>query len=100
VAGDCITWCTALFWVVPAKVQGIWRMPQGDLNLTQQFQKVTGTIGSAPNNTPLTDVTLRGDQIRFSARGVQYTGTVNGGVMEGTMSGASTGAWRATRQGT
>ena len=22
IAGDCITWCTALFWVVPAKVQG------------------------------------------------------------------------------
>jgi hypothetical protein len=99
VAGDCITWCTALFWVVPAKVQGAWQLAQGGLNITQTFQKVSGTLRNGANVTPLTETTLRGDQIGFSAGGVKYTGTVNGDVMQGTTSGAATGAWRATRTG-
>src|SRR5918992_2746889 len=29
---DCdASWCTAHFWVVPAKVEGIWQLPEGDL---------------------------------------------------------------------
>src|ERR671919_480494 len=40
------SWCTALFWVVPAKVEGTWALPQGTLTLTQQFQKVSGTLGT------------------------------------------------------
>jgi len=35
VGGDCSSWCTALFWIVPAKVGGTWRLPQGELTLTQ-----------------------------------------------------------------
>src|SRR5438132_1422345 len=38
VSGDCVSWCTALFWIVPAKVEGAWQLPQGELNLRQQFQ--------------------------------------------------------------
>ena len=26
----CDRWCTALLWIVPAKVEGSWRSPQGD----------------------------------------------------------------------
>ena len=26
----CTSWCTALFWIVPAKVAGTWKLPQGD----------------------------------------------------------------------
>jgi hypothetical protein len=74
-------------------------MPQGGLNLTQRFQKVSGTLRNGSNTTPLTETTLRGDQIKFTAGGVQYTGTVNGNVMQGTMSGSASGAWRATREG-
>ena len=44
VDNDCISWCTALFWIVPAKVQGAWKMPQGELNLTQMYQMVSGTL--------------------------------------------------------
>ena len=93
VGGDCQSWCTALFWLVPAKVQGSWKLPNGQLNLTQKYQVVTGTF----NNAPITEGRLAGDQIRFSAGGVQYTGRVNGNTIEGTTSGASSGAWRATR---
>ena len=47
VGGDCTSWCTALLWIVPAKVEGTWTTPKGDLKLTQQFQKVTGTLRHA-----------------------------------------------------
>ncbi|HEY7449071.1 MAG TPA: class I SAM-dependent methyltransferase [Vicinamibacterales bacterium] len=33
---NCTSWCTALFWIVPAKVAGTWKLPQGDLTLKQQ----------------------------------------------------------------
>ena len=46
VTEDCTSWCTALLWIVPAKVEGAWALPQGALTLTQKFQMVTGTLGS------------------------------------------------------
>src|ERR687898_110950 len=45
VGGDCTSWCTALLWIVPAKVQGSWQLPEGELKLTQQFQVLSGTLG-------------------------------------------------------
>ncbi len=82
-------WCTALFWIVPAKVEGTWQLPQGDLKLTQRFQTVTGTLGS----TPISDGRLRGDEITFNAGKVKYTGRVNGNVIRGTLAGG--GSWTA-----
>jgi precorrin-6B methylase 2 len=87
------SWCTALFWVVPAKVEGTWQLPQGDLKLTQQFQKVTGTLGT----TPVTG-RLRGDEITLEAGKLQYTGRVNGNTMQGTVAGGAGGSWKATRR--
>jgi phospholipid N-methyltransferase len=93
ISEDCTSWCTALFWVVPAKVQGNWKMPTGTLTLTQKYQMVTGSL----NNTPITEGRLTGDQIRFSVGGTQYTGRVNGNTIEGTSTGAASGSWRATK---
>src|SRR5712671_810780 len=90
VGGECETWCTALFWLVPAKVEGAWQLPQGMLNLRQQFQVISGTMASGTTTAPITAATLQGDQISFSAGGVQYTGRVNNNSMQGTTSaGAS-----------
>jgi hypothetical protein len=97
IGGDCVSWCTALFWVVPAKVAGTWRMPQGEIELTQKFQVVTGALKNGTTSTPITAATLRGDQIAFTAGNVQYTGKVAGNTIEGTMSGGATGSWRATK---
>ena len=44
VTDDCSSWCTALLWIVPAKVQGTWKTPQGNLTLTQEFQMLTGNL--------------------------------------------------------
>jgi precorrin-6B methylase 2 len=94
---NCTTWCTALFWIVPAKVEGAWRTPQGALTLQQNFQMVTGTINVRGVNQPITNGRLRGDQITFSAGSTQYTGRVNGNTITGTVS--SGGSWNATRGG-
>jgi precorrin-6B methylase 2 len=94
VTEDCTSWCTALLWIVPAKVEGTWQMPQGALTLTQKFQMVSGMLGS----TAISDGRLRGDDISFTANGAKYTGKVNGNSMSGTMSGGSGGKWSATRK--
>jgi hypothetical protein len=84
VGDDCVSWCTALLWIVPAKVEGTWTIPgAGDLQLYQQFQMVTGQLGSAK----VADGRLRGDQITFTAGNAKYTGTVNGNTISGTVNG-------------
>jgi hypothetical protein len=90
----CSNWCTALLWIVPAKVEGTWQSARGNLALTQQFQKVSGTMGS----TAISDGKLHGDEITFSAGGAKYTGHVNGNSIQGTVSGGSNGSWSATRR--
>jgi methyltransferase family protein len=77
-APACISWCNALLWIVPAKVQGTWKTPQGDLTIRQTFQKIVGTLGS----TPIAGK-LAGDQIAFTAGGTQYAGRVNGNTIQG-----------------
>jgi phospholipid N-methyltransferase len=96
---DCQSYCTALLWIVPAKVAGTWQLPQGRLTLKQTFQMISGTIRSGNVSTPITNGRLRGDQISFSAGGAQYTGRVNGNVMEGNVKGGTDSKWRATRAG-
>src|SRR5687767_1624193 len=61
ITDDCTSWCTALLWIVPAKVEGSWQMPQGELKLTQQFQNVTGTL----NGQAISEGKLRGEEISF-----------------------------------
>jgi precorrin-6B methylase 2 len=73
VTENCSSWCTALLWIVPAKVQGTWKTPQGNLTLTQTFQNVTGNL----NGTPITAGKLNGDQISLTVGGTTYTGRVN-----------------------
>jgi hypothetical protein len=99
VTDDCISYCTALLWIVPAKVAGTWQLPSGELTLKQDFQIISGTLASGGNPTQITNAKLRGDEISFTAGGAQYTGHVNGNVIEGTVKGDSDGKWRATRAG-
>jgi SAM-dependent methyltransferase len=93
-SSECGSWCTAMLWIVPAKVDGPWKMPQGQLTLWQRFQTITGTLGEKPIENPR----LRGDSIEFSIGETRYAGHVNGKEIQGTTSGASNGRWTATRQ--
>jgi precorrin-6B methylase 2 len=89
--GDCTSWCTALLWIVPAKAEGTWTTPQGDLKLTQTFQKLSGTLG-----TNKVEGKMNGDQITLTAGKTVYTGKVNGTSIQGTVSGG--GSWTATKK--
>jgi precorrin-6B methylase 2 len=97
VKNGCASYCTALLWIVPAKVEGTWQLSQGELALQQTFQMVSGALRSGNVSTPVTNGRLNGDQITFTAGGNQYSGYVNGDVIEGNV--GSGGSWKATRAG-
>jgi precorrin-6B methylase 2 len=103
--GCSSSWCTALYWVVPARVGGkckedpettsapctpvSWTTPNGELKLTQTFQMVTGTLGTAK-----VEGRLKGDEFTFTAGTTKYVGKVNGNSITGTVPSA----WTAKKQ--
>ena len=78
----CEKFCTGRLWIVPAKVSGRWKLPPGELIIKQIYQSFSGTLTSGSMAVPVTG-RLRGDQIAFAAVGTQYTGKVDGAVIEG-----------------
>jgi hypothetical protein len=100
VKDGCASYCTALLWIVPAKVGGAWKTPQGELTFKQTFQMISGTLKSGNVAAPITNGKLNGDQISFTAGGAQYTGRVSGNTIEGTVkAGGADSNWNATRAG-
>ena len=90
VGDPCTSWCRALLWIVPAKVAGTWHVGNQTLTLTQQFQNVSGTLGSSA----ISNGKLSGDQITFSVGTQKYSGKVAGNTITGTGPG---GAFTATK---
>ncbi|HME63215.1 MAG TPA: class I SAM-dependent methyltransferase [Candidatus Binatia bacterium] len=90
---NCNSWCTAHLWIVPAKAEGIWKLPQGELTLKQNFQMISGTLKNGNVVAPINGK-LNGERISFTAGNASYTGRVNGDSMEGSVGGAQ---WNATR---
>jgi SAM-dependent methyltransferase len=105
---------TAYLWIVPARVDGQWvlREPGGastTVNLTQNFQKLSGEVVGASAKQPLVGATLRGDQLRFAfndatgatrtfngtVRGNELVGTLKSGANEIKVTGTPQGALRA-----
>jgi len=81
--GECTSYCRAYFWLIPAKVQGTWKMPQGELVLEQKYQMLSGTLKNGNVVAPISAAKMSGDQITFTAAGTQYSGKVNGNAIEG-----------------
>jgi precorrin-6B methylase 2 len=95
---NCTTWCTAYLWIIPAKVQGKWRLSDGELTLAQEFQKISGTLQSGGKSTQINGK-VTGDRLTFDAAGIEYSGQINGNAISGTRkSGAQTASWQATKQ--
>jgi len=92
------SWYTALMWIVPAKVEGTWKLQQGELTIHQEFQMLYGTLKSDNKTSTINDARLNGDVITFSVDGATYTGHVNGKTtMVGTVTKGSTKKdWVAT----
>lgn len=92
VEGDCGTWCTALLFIVPARVEGRWRIGGDELRLTQHFQRVRGTLVRNGSASEVWSGSLRGDRLTFRVGNAVYQGRVNGDRIEG-----AGGAWIAER---
>jgi len=88
-----VSWSTAHLWIVPAKVDGNWKLEGGQINFSQKFQFVTGTLTMGDKVMELSGK-LNGDKISFNAGGTEYTGTVSGNSISGSSGG---GTWKATR---
>ncbi len=81
------SWCTAILYVVPAKVEGAWKMGANTLTLTQKFTEVSGTLGASV----ISAGKILGYDISFTAGGTKYAGTVSadGKTIKGTNWSAS-----------
>lgn len=75
------SWCTVLLWIVPARVAGSYKTPQGDLTLKQDFQMLSGTLRTEGKTVPVQGK-VRGEEISFKAGGREYHGKLNGKQLE------------------
>jgi hypothetical protein len=92
----------------PANVAGSWTInvsgetgnAKQSMTLTQEGGKITGTF-KGPRQSGTIAGTVDGNNIKFHVTAgipLDYTGTVDGDSMSGTMSGrGKTGDWKATR---
>lgn len=77
----CASWCTALLWIVPARVAGRYLLPQGELELKQEFQMLAGTL-RRNGVTYVLDGRVHGEELAFRAGGREYRGRANGKTIE------------------
>jgi SAM-dependent methyltransferase len=96
-APACYAWCFVYLWVVPARVEGIWRTPEGELVLEQRYQQVSGTLGTGPLAVPVRG-RLVGERISLTAAGSEYRGRVAGDSIQGTVTTpGGIRPWKAAR---
>jgi Methyltransferase domain len=95
--GNCTSWCRAMFWLVPAKVAGTWKLADGGtLTLGQKYQMITGSLQSPGGySMPIANGKMTGEVISFVAGTTQYLGRVNGNAIEGVSQ--ATAGFSATR---
>jgi len=77
----CESWCTALLWIVPAKVAGKYPLPVGKLVLKQEFQMLSGTLRTG-GTTYVLQGRVRGEEVSFQAGGKEYRGRMKGKLLE------------------
>jgi SAM-dependent methyltransferase len=96
------SWYTALMWIVPAKVEGIWKIGDDELTIRQEFQMIYGTFKHDDKTSNISDGRLNGNNITFKIDGSTYTGKMTGkSSILGTVTTNSTKSdWLATHQGT
>lgn len=91
------------FWLVPAPVEGRWRVEAGersfDLELKQEFQQISGNASIDGKAVPIGDGALKGAEIAFTLAGADgslvYSGVVDGDRIRSAP--GTTPSWTATR---
>ena len=79
--GCSSAYCTALFWIVPARVAGTHKLPEGEITITQEFQLIAGTMTTGGKTVPFSGK-VRGLDVSFKAGGTDYRGKWNGKTLE------------------
>jgi SAM-dependent methyltransferase len=94
---NCERFCSARLWIVPARVNGAWKLVADELLLKQTYQTFSGSLKNGAGTTPVSG-RLRGEQLSFSGGGTHYTGRVDGNLIEGFARTAGVDSkFRATR---
>jgi SAM-dependent methyltransferase len=95
---DGCQYCRAYHWVVPAKVEGTWKLPDGEIRLEQRHQMLSGSVKSSTATVTITAGKMLGNEISFTAGNAQYSGKLNGNTLEGVVknNGIET-QWKATK---
>ncbi len=105
------------YWVMPANASGTWEWTapaqSGDrpcsLSIGQKYQKASGTLDTGVSRTPIRDVRITGDAIRFTADSMvngrmmpfTYEGRIADDTIRGTIrasDGSAPVAWKARRK--
>jgi len=92
------SWYTALMWIVPAKIDGTWKLASGELTIRQEFQMFFGTLKTDNKTVNISEGRIAGDIVNFRIDGDSYTGKVTGNTISGKVTRNSTKSdWSATR---
>ena len=84
-------------WIVPARVEGSWRLADGELVLNQTFQEISGTMRTGHRTVPIAGGRLRGQEIYIRTNDNEYRGRISGDAIFGTSKNGA--EWKATRLG-
>jgi len=99
----------AYLWIIPADVSGQWRLTteggsarEYTLDVKQKYQEVSGTATSGGQAAPLSNFSVKGDQVSFTlgegANRTEFTGKVSGDKASGTAKGkGGSPSWSAVR---
>jgi precorrin-6B methylase 2 len=88
-ADGCVSWCEAMLYIVPARVQGTWSLGPDTLELQQDVQRLSGTLKSGEQSVPLESGAIKGEVVTFAAAGKTYEGRVKGDTFDGVVKDAS-----------
>ncbi|MBN1662137.1 MAG: class I SAM-dependent methyltransferase [Deltaproteobacteria bacterium] len=92
--------CEAFFWVVPAKIEGVWKMPKGRVVFRQRYQNFKGELKDGADKKPVKDGLLVGNMISFRIGDATYKGMVDGKRMQGSFTKKGKDyKWHAARIG-
>ncbi len=95
VGEDCVRYCVAYHWVVPADLSGRWQTDDGPLVLRQTYQLLEGTLGSGRHARTVSEGRILGTRVRFEIGGDVHEAELVEGELRGEVN--RTRPWSARR---
>jgi len=92
------SWNKAMMWIVPVKIDGLWKYEGGELEIKQEYQFFFGGYRQGGKTSVITDGRINGDTVSFRIEDATFAGKVlPDGKILGTVTTASTKKdWIAT----